>query len=152
LVFLHGGSWVHGDKSYFGLCKNLCSLCARHGIAAVSANYRLSPSVSHPEHVRDAARAVAWTYRNIAKYGGRPDQLFVSGHSAGGHLAALLAIDESFLKAEGLSLQNIKGAIPMSGVFQIPEGMRTFDRVFGTDSKVRQAASPTWLVCRKPAD
>jgi acetyl esterase/lipase len=84
----------------------------------VSANYRLSPAVQHPEHVKDVARAFAWTHKNIAKYGGRTDQIFVCGHSAGGHLAALLATDETYLKAEGLSLRDIKGAIPMSGVYR----------------------------------
>jgi acetyl esterase/lipase len=152
LIFFHGGSWVHGDKSYFGMCNKLCSLCARHGIAAASANYRLSPAVRHPEHVKDVARAVAWAHRNIDRYGGRPDQLFVAGHSAGGHLAALVAADNRFLKAEGLSPQILRGVIPMSGVFQIPEEVRTFDKAFGTDTMARRAASPTCLVSRPAAN
>jgi acetyl esterase/lipase len=116
-------------------------MLARHGIGAVMINYRLSPQVKHPEHIKDVARAFAWTHKHIAEYGGRPDRLLVSGHSAGGHLAALLATDESWLRAEGLSLADIRGAVPISGVYSIPPGM--FTSVFGSDDQVRMAASPT---------
>jgi acetyl esterase/lipase len=150
LVFIHGGSWTHGEKTYFGLNKALAMLCARHGIATVLPNYRLSPAVKHPEHIKDVARAFAWTYKNIRAYGGRPDQLFVGGHSAGGHLAALLATDDAYLKAEGLGLRDIKGVMPMSGVFQIPDNVSSFDRMFGADSTVRRTASPTWLIGHRP--
>jgi acetyl esterase/lipase len=150
LIFIHGGTWSHGEKTYFGLNTAVATLCARHGIATVIPNYRLSPAVKHPEHIKDVARAFAWTYNHIRTYGGRPDQLFVSGHSAGGHLAALLATDETFLKAEGLSVHDIKGVIPMSGIFQIPERYPLFDRMFGADGEVRQTASPTWQIGRRP--
>jgi acetyl esterase/lipase len=151
LMFIHGGSWTHGEKSYFGLNKALATLCARHGIATVIPNYRLSPAIQHPEHIKDVARAFAWTHKNIRTYGGRPDELFVAGHSAGGHLAALLATDETYLKAQGLSFSAIKGVIPMSGVFEIPAQVPSFDKMFGTDPRVRQAASPTWQVDHRPA-
>jgi acetyl esterase/lipase len=115
---------------------------ARHGIAAVVPNYRLSPMVRHPEHIKDVARAFAWTYKHIKSYGGRTDEIFVCGHSAGGHLAALLATDDSYLKAEGLTLRAIRGAIPMSGVYIIPEVNDLFTSMFGRDRNVRKEASP----------
>jgi acetyl esterase/lipase len=148
LLFLHGGGWSRGDKSYWGMATSFCTLCAKHGIAAASANYRLSPSVKHPGHVEDAARAFAWLHENIAKYGGRPDRLFVSGHSAGGHLTALLATDPDYLKTHDLSPRHIKAAIPISGVFRLPENTRSFYHAFGTDGKLRQAAAPTCQVQR----
>src|SRR5947209_8651615 len=77
VFFVHGGTWSRGDKSRFGVYSALGSLFARHGIGAVITNYRLSPDVQHPEHVKDVARAFAWTYRNIEKYGGRKDEIFV---------------------------------------------------------------------------
>jgi acetyl esterase/lipase len=77
--------------------------------------------VQHPEHTRDAARAVAWTVKHAARYGGSPDQVFVSGHSAGGHLAALLTTDEKYLKDEGLTLRAVKGVIAIGGVYRVPE-------------------------------
>jgi arylformamidase len=141
LFFVHGGGWVKGNKDHLGIYTVLARAFNRHGIGVVCPNYRLSPDVKHPEHIRDVARAFAWTYKNIHKYGGRNDELFVSGHSAGGHLCALLATDESYLKAEGLSLNAIKGAMPLSGVFIIPP-QSMFDVAFGKDPNDRKQASP----------
>jgi acetyl esterase/lipase len=142
LFFIHGGAWVHGDKSFLGLYSSFGHFYASHGIGVVVTNYRLSPHVQHPEHIKDVARAFAWTVKNIEKYGGRPDQIFVCGHSAGGHLAALLATDETYLKAEGLSFKNIKGVIPISGVYEVP--VKMLSQVFGKDEEVRKKASPTF--------
>src|SRR5438876_3974931 len=98
LVFLHGGCWTFGDKSGGDLYPPFARALAGHGVGVVLPNYRLSPWVKHPAHVKDAARAVAWTRKNVGKYGGDANRLFVGGHSAGGHLAALLATDEQYLK------------------------------------------------------
>jgi acetyl esterase/lipase len=140
MFFVHGGAWVHGDKGTF-LYSNLGRFFASQGIGVVVTNYRLSPGVKHPEHIKDVARAFAWTVKNIEKYGGQPDQIFICGHSAGGHLVALLATDESYLKAEGLSFKNIKGVISISGVYEIPA--KVMPPVFGTDEEVAKKASPT---------
>ena len=140
VLFIHGGAWVFGDKNDFGIYAAIGRMLARRGIGAVMVNYRLSPQVKHPEHIKDVARAFAWTHKHIAEYGGRPDRLIVSGHSAGGHLAALLSTDESWLRAEGLSLADIRGAVPISGVYAVPPGM--FKAVFGDDDQVRTAAGP----------
>jgi acetyl esterase/lipase len=140
LFFVHGGAWMTGDKNFFGIYSNLGTHFAKHGIGAVVTNYRLSPGVKHPEHIKDVARAFAWTHKNIAKHGGKPEQIFVCGHSAGGHLVALLATDEQYLKAEGLSLKAIKGAIPLSGVYVIPDKLLT--AVFGNDAETAKMAGP----------
>jgi acetyl esterase/lipase len=137
LFFVHGGAWRHGDKNYFGVGPGLGKFYASHGVGFVSINYRLSPAVQHPEHIKDVARAFAWTHKNIGRYGGRPDQMIVCGHSAGGHLVALLATDESYLKAEGLGVKDIKAVIPISGVYVLAE--RFMPQVFGADGQ-KQAA------------
>jgi acetyl esterase/lipase len=142
LVFVHGGAWRHGDKNFMGIYSKFGKTCAKHGIGVVVTNYRLSPGVQHPEHIKDVARAFAWTHKNIQKYGGSPDKMFICGHSAGGHLAALLATDERYLKAEGLDLKTVRGVIPMSGVYRIPEQSPFFKSQFGEDAKVRKDASP----------
>jgi acetyl esterase/lipase len=141
LFFIHGGGWVKGNKDHLGVYTVLARAFNRHGIGVVCPNYRLSPEVMHPEHVRDVARAFAWTYKNIHKYGGRNDELFISGHSAGGHLCALLGTDPTYLKAEGLSLEAVRGVMPVSGLFVIPPDS-VFDVAFGKDPKVRRQASP----------
>lgn len=140
VMFVHGGAWMMGDKDFFGVHEAIGRMFARHGIGSAVISYRLSPSVKHPEHIKDVARAFAWLHNDIKQYGGRPDQLFICGHSAGGHLVALLATDESYLKAEGLALSDIKGVMPISGVYLIPDKWLT--TVFGEDAAVRKAASP----------
>jgi acetyl esterase/lipase len=141
VFFIHGGAWIEGNKNHFGIYRALAKALTRHGIGMVSTNYRLSPAVKHPEHIKDVAQAFAWTYRNIGKYGGKVEELFVVGHSAGGHLAALLATDESYLREHKLSAKQIRGVIPISGVFNIGEEP-VYAIAFGKDLKVRKAASP----------
>src|SRR5262249_19732160 len=103
-------------------------------------NYRLSPGVKHPEHVKDVARAFAWCKKNIAKHGGNADAVFACGHSAGAHLVALMAGDETYLKEHGLSSTSIRGVIPISGPMIVPA--RFMPRVFGTDEELVKKASP----------
>jgi acetyl esterase/lipase len=122
VVFVHGGGWVIGDNRCCGLYSSVGQFLASQGIGVVLPNYRLSPSVMHPEHVRDVARAVRWTKDHIAEHGGNPDRLYLMGHSAGGHLVSLLATDESYLKAEDMSPRDIKGVIAIGGVYHIPPG------------------------------
>ncbi len=138
LFFVHGGAWRSGKKDLYA---PLGRTFAKNGVGMVVINYRLSPKVKHPGHIEDVARAFGWTHRNIGKYGGRADQVFVCGHSAGGHLVALLGTDPSHLKAEKLTVRDIKGMIPMSGVYTIlPNGL--FEAAFGKDADLCRAASP----------
>jgi pimeloyl-ACP methyl ester carboxylesterase len=142
LFFIHGGAWSSGDKRYLlDVYGRLGRNFARQGIAAVVTNYRLSPKVQHPCHIQDVAKAFAWTVHNIARYGGDPGLVFVCGHSAGGHLAALLATDRSYVEAEKCSLRDIRGVIPVSGVYSLPPG-RLFESVFTADPKKRAEAMP----------
>lgn len=140
LFFVHGGAWVHGDKNTFGIYRAFAERFAKHGIGVVVTNYRLTPKVKHPDHIKDVAKAFAWTQKNIGKYGGNSEQMFVCGHSAGGHLVSLLTTDEDYLKAEGLKSTAVKGCIPISGVLTISE--KLFPAVFGTDEEVCKKASP----------
>jgi acetyl esterase/lipase len=143
VIFVHGGAWKFGSKDVSWHAE-VGEFFASHGIGAACINYRLSPNVKHPEHIKDVARAFDWTKKNIASHGGRPDEIFVTGHSAGGHLVALLATDDSYLKAQGCSLKDIKGVIPISGVYDIPP--RLFKDVFGEDYHDRKNASPIYHV------
>jgi acetyl esterase/lipase/peroxiredoxin len=137
LFFIHGGAWVIGDRSWYG---KLGETFAKNGIGTVIISYRLTPQVQHPGHIEDVARAFAWTHNNIGKYGGKADQIFVTGQSAGGHLAALLATNDTYLKAHKLSPKDIKGVIPISGVYVILPG--TMDGIFGKGAEAADSASP----------
>lgn len=163
VVFVHGGSWAMGSKDGFLMvpghkAADHGKFFAERGIAAIQINYRLSPKVKHPEHIVDVARAFAWVRRHISERGGDPDRIFIMGHSAGGHLVALLASDPKYLMAEGLTPSAIKGVIPVSGVFTLSGEMTAepmpaaggtptgagvfFAHVFGSDPAVHRAASP----------
>ena len=120
VMLVHGGAWMVGDNRSCGLYSSVGRFLASQGIAAVLPNYRLSPGVKHPAHIEDVARAFAWTRTHIADFGGCPDEIFVVGHSAGGHLVSLLATDERYLAAEGAETSDIKGVIAVSGVYHIP--------------------------------
>lgn len=145
LFFIHGGGWRSGDKSiypFFG------RTFAQQGFVTVVISYRLTPEVQHPGHIQDVARAFAWVYKNISQYGGNPNQIFVAGHSAGGHLAALLALNKKYLQAEGLSTDLIKGVSPVSGVYNIT-ALAGFNDVFTSDPETRRDASPVAQVSDK---
>jgi acetyl esterase/lipase len=148
VLFVHGGSWKSGNKNLYAA---LGGSLASDGIGCVICNYRLSPAVQHPAHVEDVAKAFAWTCDNIAKYGGNKEQLFLCGHSAGGHLVSLLATDPQYLKAEKHSPGEVKGVASLSGIYEIATDVKVFNDPFGTDQKVCKAASPlTHVVGKHP--
>jgi len=125
VLFVHGGTWMAGDKNFFGMYRGVGRALASGGMVAVLANYRLSPRVRHPEHVKDVACAFAWTYRNVHRYGGDPSRIFLAGHSAGAHLVSLLITDETYLKDPELKLddaarRSVRGVVSVSGVYRIP--------------------------------
>jgi acetyl esterase/lipase len=126
IFFVHGGGWIIGDKDMFGIYRRVGRFFARHGYVAVMVNYRLSPKVKHPEHIRDVARAFAWTCKHISAYGGEADQIVLAGHSAGAHLVSLLATDARYLQDPELKLRDkdraaVRGVISVSGVYRIPD-------------------------------
>ncbi|MEM7477447.1 MAG: alpha/beta hydrolase [Planctomycetota bacterium] len=108
VVWFHGGGLKRGNKS---VPKQL----QEKGIAVVAVNYRFSPQVKSPAYVEDAAAAVAWTFKNIEKYGGSKKKIFVSGHSAGGYLTSMIGLDKKYLEAHQIDADDIAGLIPYSG-------------------------------------
>ena len=108
VVWFPGGGLKGGNRS---VPKGL----KEKGIAVVAVNYRLHPKVKSPAYIEDAAAAVAWTFRNIEKYGGSQKRIFVSGHSAGGYLTSMLGLDKRWLQAQKIDADDIAGLIPYSG-------------------------------------
>jgi acetyl esterase/lipase len=90
LLQIHGGAWILGSKNEQGL--PLMQLLASRGWVCVSADYRLSPRATFPDHLVDLKRAIAWIREHIAEYGGDPELLVVTGGSAGGHLCSMVAL------------------------------------------------------------
>jgi acetyl esterase/lipase len=118
VFWIHGGGWQSGDKAS---AHAKPKAFVDKGHLFVSTNYRLLPDVDMEAIVRDVAKAIRWVHDHIAEYGGDPKRLIVTGHSAGAQLAALICTDERYLKAEGLSLEIIKGCIPVDGdTYDVP--------------------------------
>jgi acetyl esterase/lipase len=145
MVYVHGGGWSKGDKKATG---QKASFFASNGWVLVSIKYRLLPEGRHPHNVQDTARALAWVHREIGRYGGDPESVFLMGHSAGCHLASLAATDERWLIEAGSSLAVIRGVIALdTQAYDIAKLMATrstalYRQVFGEDPKVHKDASP----------
>ena len=108
LVWFHGGGLKGGNKE-------LLEGFRRQGFAVVSVNYRLFPKCKCPDYIDDAAMAVAWVYDNIEKYGGVKEQIYVSGHSAGGYLALMVALAKEYGQKYGFDPDKIAKYYPVSG-------------------------------------
>lgn len=108
LVWFHGGGLNSGNKE-------LLEGFRRQGFAVVSVNYRLSPKAGCPAYIDDAAMAVAWTFENIEKYGGCKEQIYVSGHSAGGYLTLMVGLAKEYCQKYGLDPDRIAKLYPVSG-------------------------------------
>ena len=108
LVWFHGGGLEKGNK-------DLLDGFRRQGFAVVSVNYRLFPQCKCPDYIDDAAMAVAWTFENIEKYGGNKDQIYVSGHSAGGYLTLMVTLAKEYMEKYGADADKIAKAYPVSG-------------------------------------
>ncbi len=122
LLQLHGGAWMTGSKRTQG--RPLMNHLARRGWVCVAPNYRLSPAVHHPEHLIDCKRALAWVRANIGDYGGDPTRVVVTGGSAGGHLAALLALsanDPAYQPGFEDVDTSVLACVPMYGAYSLGE-------------------------------
>ncbi len=127
LIWIGGGAWSYGDRNQE---MDLARKFAKVGIAVASVGHRLSPAtwrdpklntgVQHPAHIEDVATATKWLFDHAEKYGYDKTNIFIGGYSSGGHLAALLALDSTYLDKHGISRTIFKGVIPISGTYDIP--------------------------------
>jgi arylformamidase len=159
IVMIHGGGFRGGDKGNVSQGRQKASFFTGHGFVYVSVNYRLSPGVQHPAHVEDVAKALAWIINNIASYGGDPKRIFLMGHSAGAHLAALVTADEAYLNKLGKSPSMLSGIILLdSAGYDIPAKLDAlsdrpltrplYEGTFGKDRQTWIQASPVQHVKR----
>lgn len=111
IIMVHGGAWYCGDKSDVDVGLARAKALVSLGCVYVSINYRLAPRYKHPCPTRDLASALAWTKKHIARYGGDASKIILVGHSAGGHIAALLISDPQYLKSVSLNKSAIKTVV-----------------------------------------
>lgn len=143
LMYVHGGAWQFGSKAFI---QHIGQTFAKRGIVTVLVDYRLSPAVKHPDHVRDVARAFDWLKVNAACYGGDPNNIFIAGHSAGGHLVSLLALNEKYLAEIERETDEIAGVITISGLYRVGGTSLFFKNAFSSSPDVLIDASPEFHV------
>jgi arylformamidase len=118
VVWIHGGGWKAGDKSQM---QKKPKAFVEAGYVFVAPNRRFIPGASMRDVLADVAKSIRWAREHAKEYGGDPDAIFVMGHSSGANLAALVATDNRYLEAEGLSLSTIKGCVPLDGgLYDVP--------------------------------
>jgi acetyl esterase/lipase len=162
LIFVHGGGWTAGNKDMTAggadVYGNIGRFFASHGIGVAVINYRLLPQVSWREQIEDVADATAWIASHIADYGGSPNRLFLSGHSAGTQIAVRVALDPAPLTKRGLSPRTLCGVIAVSGAgldlqdartYELGEDIHYYEKRFrdgDAGESWKQAASPISFV------
>ncbi|WP_375559762.1 alpha/beta hydrolase [Bernardetia sp. OM2101] len=148
LVFVHGGNWNSGDKetyNFFG--RNF----AKKGIVTVVVGYTLSPKANYDDMAKQIAAAINWTKENIAEYNGNPDKIFLTGHSAGGHLIALSTMNPKYEVKDntisGLILNDAAG-LDMYNYLQKdpPTSNSNYDTTWTKDPETWKKASPIYYI------
>lgn len=114
IVFFYGGAWQQGSRSHYLF---VAEALTQRGYVVVLPDYRVYPEVMYPDFLHDGASVVAWTRGNIERYGGDRSRLFLMGHSAGAHIAAMLALDPDYLAAQKVPADSIKGLIGLAGAY-----------------------------------
>jgi acetyl esterase/lipase len=139
LLQVHGGGWVIGDKREQGA--PLMIHLAQRGWVCVAPNYRLSPRASWPDHLVDLKRAMKWIRENVADYGGDPAFIAVTGGSAGGHLAAILALtanDPQFQPGFEDVDTSVQAAVPFYGIYDMANELGAKETRWRTESMMRK--------------
>lgn len=130
VVFFYGGSWKRGDREDY---RFMGEAFASQGYVTVIPDYRLYPDVRFPAFVEDGAEAVRWVHRSIALHGGNPDRIVLVGHSAGAHIAALLALDRRYLRNVEVPATAIDGLIGLAGPYAFdPRRYRSTRPIFAS--------------------
>lgn len=130
VVFFYGGSWTSGERGYY---RFIGQALAKRGMLVLIPDYRKAPAHPFPDFMLDAAKATAWAHANAARLGGDPSRLYLMGHSAGAHIAALLGTDQRYLAREGLKPRDLAGIIGLAG---------PYDFLPLTEAAVKQALGP----------
>jgi acetyl esterase/lipase len=138
VVYFYGGDWSTGKRQWY---RWMGEALAAQGIVAMIPDYRLWPAVRMDGFLHDGAEAVRWARDHARMYGGDPARLFVMGHSAGGHIAAMLATDKRWLSAVGMKPRDLSGFIGIAGAYDfLPLDETEYTAMFG-DTPEEQAQS-----------
>lgn len=148
VIFYFGSRWQSGSRDEFEFVGNAL---ASQGIVAVLPSYRFYPQVKYPGFVQDSAKAVAWVHRAIGNYGGDPNRIVVMGYSAGAYNAAMLALDDEFMKGVGGSRDWLRGMIGLAGPYDfLPLTQPDLRDLFGPPEQFDRTQPVVWADGRNP--
>lgn len=114
LLFFYGGSWKGGHKEDYAFAGRAL---ARAGFLVAVADYRVYPEIAFPAFVEDGAKAVRWLAEHADGYGGKTTDIHLMGHSAGAHIAAMIALDAAYLESVGLSQEVLGRWVGLAGPY-----------------------------------
>ena len=144
VVFFFGGSWKSGKRQWYAWVGEALAL---RGLVVMIPDYRLWPAVKMQGFMRDGARAVAWAHAHAGEYGGNPADLFLMGHSAGGHIGALLATDAHWLGEVGMQPRQLAGFIGLAGAYDfLPLKKPAYIDMFGSTHEQQLLSQPVHFV------
>ncbi len=148
VIFFYGGSWQTGERGQY---RFVGEALAAQGFIAVVPDYRVYPEVKFPTFVEDGAAAVRWVHDHILEFGGDPRRVFLMGHSAGAHIAAMLALDPRHLAAQGLSPEDLRGFIGLAGPYDfLPLKSAALVDIFGGADGIPDTQPITFVSTRSP--
>jgi len=145
VIYFFGGDWQQGKRQWD---RWMGEALAKNGIVAVIPDYRLWPAVPMAGFLTDAANVVGWVHEHIGEFGGSPGDLFLMGHSSGGHVAAMLATDAQWLGKVGMKPRDLAGWIGVAGAYDfLPiDDDADYVGMFGTSSAEQAASQPVNFV------
>jgi acetyl esterase/lipase len=149
VVFIYGGGWDSGEKETYHF---LGSSFAAQGFVTFIPDYRVYPEVRYPDFIRDAATAIAWVKAHAAAYGGDPTRIALVGHSAGAYIAAMLALDPTWLAADGLDpMRDLRAVVGLSGPYDfLPLHSDELKTIFGPPDTLVKTQPITYVTGQAP--
>ena len=148
VIFFYGGSWDSGDKADY---KFVAEAFTAQGYITVIPDYRVYPDVLFPGFMADPAQAARWVKDYIAGMGGDPQRIFLAGHSAGAHIAAMLALDDEYLANVSLKPTDFRGVIGLAGPYDfLPLKSERLKTIFGPEPQLSRSQPINFVTGHNP--
>ncbi|SEG30424.1 alpha/beta hydrolase [Marinobacterium lutimaris] len=147
LLFFYGGRWTDGSRQMYPF---VGETFAKEGYITVIADHSKYPEVRFPAFVEDGAAALAWVYRHIGEYGGDPERIYLSGHSSGAHIGALLVADERYTRAQGVDNGIIRAFAGLAGPYDFEPDEEDLKDMFGPPENYPQMQVTTFIEGDEP--
>ncbi|MEO1889442.1 MAG: alpha/beta hydrolase [Cycloclasticus sp.] len=147
ILFFYGGRWQTGSKEEYQF---VGQSLAKRGFITVIADYRVFPNVEFPNFINDGALATQWVLNNIVRYGGDHSNVYLMGHSAGAHMAAMLIANKKFLAEQQVNITDIRGFIGLSGPYDFKITDDDIKQVFRQASSYKDTQPITFIDGSEP--